>query len=66
MKDNGKGVEEKQFSNSKSFGLLGIKERVNFLGGNVKINGIRDKGTTIINNIPLKKKEEISDKNINR
>ncbi|HYA11402.1 MAG TPA: PAS domain-containing protein [Thermodesulfovibrionales bacterium] len=66
VRDNGKGFKEKQFSDPKSFGLIGIKERVNFLGGNVKINGIRDKGTTITINIPLRKKEEPDDKNINR
>lgn len=66
VKDNGKGFKEKQFSDPKSFGLIGIKERVNFFGGNVKINGIRNKGTTMTVNIPLKKKEELNDKNIDR
>lgn len=66
VKDNGKGFTGKQFSDLKSFGLIGIKERVNFFGGNVKINGIRDKGTMITVNIPLRKKEELNDKNIDR
>jgi PAS domain S-box-containing protein len=66
VKDNGKGITEKQFSDPKSFGLIGIKERVNFFGGDVKINGMRDQGTTLIVSIPLRKKEELNDKNIDR
>lgn len=66
VRDNGKGFTEEQFSDPKSFGLIGIRERVNFFGGNVKINGIQDKGTTITVCIPLRDKEEFHDKNINR
>jgi PAS domain S-box-containing protein len=58
VKDNGTGITKKQFSDPKSFGIMGIKERVNFFGGNVKITGIKDKGTTLIVSIPLRKKEE--------
>jgi signal transduction histidine kinase len=54
--DNGKGITEEQIFNSSSFGLLGIRERVNFLGGNVKISGMSNKGTAIVVNIPFKKK----------
>ena len=55
VKDNGKGITEKQISNPESFGLIGIRERVHLLGGYVKIIGIRDKGTTITVTIPLNK-----------
>ena len=58
VKDNGKGITKKQFSDPASFGIMGIKERVNFFGGDVKITGIKDKGTTLIVSIPLRKKEE--------
>jgi PAS domain S-box-containing protein len=64
VKDNGKGITEKEFSNPQSFGIIGIKERAIFFGGDVKINGIRDKGTTLTVCIPLRKKEELHDKNI--
>ena len=57
IKDNGKGITKKHFLDSRSFGIMGIRERVNFFGGNVKITGIKDKGTTIMVSIPLKKKE---------
>jgi PAS domain S-box-containing protein len=58
VKDNGAGITKKQFSDPKSFGIMGIKERVNFFGGNVKITGIKNKGTSLIVSIPLRKKEE--------
>jgi PAS domain S-box-containing protein len=64
--DNGKGITEEEITNSDSFGLLGIRERVNFLGGNVKISGIRNEGTTIKVNIPFIKKGEGHDENTHR
>ncbi len=65
VEDNGKGITEMQISNHKSFGLLGIKERVNFLGGDVKINGLRNKGTNLTVSIPLRKKEGLDNENTN-
>lgn len=53
VRDNGKGITEEQISNPKSFGLIGIQERVYLLGGEVHIIGIYGKGTTITVNIPL-------------
>ena len=64
--DNGKGITEEEITNSNSFGLLGIRERVNFLGGNVTISGISNKGTTIKVNIPFKKKGEGHDEDTHR
>jgi len=55
VRDNGKGITEKQISDPKSFGLIGMRERAQFLGGEVKIRGVQDKGTTIIATIPLPK-----------
>jgi PAS domain S-box-containing protein len=64
--DNGKGITEEEITNSSSFGLLGIRERVNFLGGNVTISGISNKGTAIKVTIPFKKKGEGHDENTHR
>jgi PAS domain S-box-containing protein len=64
--DNGKGITEEEITNSNSFGLLGIRERVNFLGGNVTISGISNKGTAIKVNIPFKKKGEGHDEDTHR
>ncbi len=45
VKDNGKGITEKQISDRKSLGLIGIRERVYFWGGSVTITGSRTSGT---------------------
>lgn len=55
VSDNGKGIEEEHISDLESFGLIGIKERARFLGGEVMIEGIEGKGTTVIVSIPLNK-----------
>jgi len=55
VRDNGRGITEEQISNSKSFGLIGIRERVQFLGGKVEIRGIQNRGTTLKAWIPLLK-----------
>jgi signal transduction histidine kinase len=46
--DNGIGIKEEQISNIKSLGLLGIKERVHSIGGEIDIIGTPNKGTKII------------------
>ena len=58
VKDNGIGIEEKDISSSTSLGLIGMQERVNFLGGALKISGVRDKGTTMKLTIPVKKSKK--------
>ena len=50
--DNGKGITEQEIADPKSFGLMGIKERVYSLGGIVTISGSKDKGTTVRVSIP--------------
>lgn len=55
VRDNGKGITERQSSHPKSFGLMGIRERAHVLGGKATINGIPGKGTTVTVRIPLSK-----------
>lgn len=50
--DNGKGILENQVHDSRSFGLIGMNERVNDLGGEMRIHGLPDKGTTVTVSIP--------------
>lgn len=50
--DNGKGITEQEIADPKSFGLMGIKERVYSLGGIVTISGSKDKGTTLQVSVP--------------
>ena len=47
VQDNGKGISKDQVSNSKSLGLIGIRERALLWNGQVKISGIKGKGTTV-------------------
>ncbi len=55
IKDDGKGITEAQISDPKSFGIIGIKERILSWDGEFKIEGSRRKGTTISLKIPTKK-----------
>jgi len=56
VEDNGRGITEEQISDPRSLGLLGMKERASFHDGEVKIQGIQGKGTTLIVSIPLERK----------
>ena len=56
VRDNGKGVTEKQILDPNSFGLIGMRERVIFLGGDFQIGGSPNNGTTVTVNIPLMEK----------
>lgn len=51
VKDDGKGISEKQISNPRSIGLIGMRERVHSFGGRMEITG--DKGTTVTVTIPI-------------
>ena len=53
MIDDGKGFEPETASQSGGFGLQGIKERVQQLGGTMKIESIPLKGTRLRVRIPL-------------
>ena len=56
IKDNGVGIKEEKINNPKSFGLIGIRERLVPWKGTAEIIGIKDEGTTIVVNIPIKEK----------
>jgi PAS domain S-box-containing protein len=51
--DNGKGITEGKISNSSSFGIMGMRERAYSIGGDLKIVGIPQKGTTITLTVPV-------------
>jgi signal transduction histidine kinase len=50
--DNGVGVSDSDERKSRSFGLLGMRERAYVLGGDFKINRTGQRGTTIEATIP--------------
>ena len=45
--DNGIGISEEKLKGDKSFGLLGMRERANLVGGKLKIIGVEGKRTTV-------------------
>ena len=57
VRDNGIGIAEEKLLDHKSYGLIGIRERARYLGGDSKILGIPGSGTTVVVNIPLESKE---------
>jgi len=61
VRDNGKGVTAEQLAAPGSFGILGIKERVHFLGGELKISGIPHQGTTVHVSLPILARENLGD-----
>ena len=63
IKDNGRGISEAEISNTKSIGLLGMRERAALLGGKVTVNGISGKGTMVLVKIPLNRPKELQSRN---
>ena len=51
--DNGKGVTEKQLRNSRSLGVLGMRERAAIFGGTLVITGVEGAGTKAMLEMPL-------------
>lgn len=52
VKDNGRGISKEDISNPASFGIIGIRERIQFRGGKLTFLGIPGKGTTVKISIP--------------
>ena len=61
VRDNGKGITAEQLAASRSFGILGIRERVHSLGGELRISSAPDKGTTVHVSLPITVREKLSD-----
>lgn len=52
VRDNGSGISSDQIKNPRSLGIIGMKERALAVGGEVNIEGIPTKGTTVKVEIP--------------
>lgn len=52
IKDNGRGVRPEELEKKGSFGLIGMRERVNLLQGEMRIEGVPGKGTTLFIKTP--------------
>jgi len=61
VEDDGKGITEHDISDTRSLGIIGIRERVLLLGGRLRISGSTGKGTVIVATIPLKRPDENHD-----
>jgi signal transduction histidine kinase len=55
--DNGRGITAAESSHPQSFGLIGMQERVYPWKGEVRVQGIPGRGTTVTVTIPLIEKE---------
>ena len=53
VKDNGRGISRSQALNTRSMGLLGMRERAALLGGTFKIGRASTGGTRVYVSIPL-------------
>ena len=53
VKDNGRGITEMERTNTRSLGLLGMRERVHLVGGEVNIDGVSGQGTTVTTRVRL-------------
>ena len=60
VEDNGKGITKENLFSPYSFGLLGMRERVGFLGGEIKISPIMGGGTKVFVSVPLSMVKEKS------
>ena len=64
VKDNGRGIARNEIFNSRSMGLLGMRERTELLGGVFQIGNVaRHKGTRVRVSIPLKRPTPAPDRN---
>lgn len=61
VKDNGRGISREEISNSKSMGLLGMRERAALLGGIFKIGRLgRGNGTRVSVSVPVPHSSSLS------
>ncbi|MEI7672908.1 MAG: sensor histidine kinase, partial [Deltaproteobacteria bacterium] len=51
--DNGRGITRKQSEDDRAFGIIGMRERAHLWGGELRITGNSEEGTTVAVAIPL-------------
>ena len=52
IQDNGRGITDQEINNSRSLGLLGMRERALVFGGEISLQGQAEKGTTVTVRLP--------------
>lgn len=58
VSDNGKGINADELSSPHAFGLIGMRERVQFLHGTITIRGVPNNGTTVTVTLPVRSEKE--------
>ena len=58
VEDDGEGISPAQLAESRSLGLLGMRERAAVFGGAVEIAGVPGQGTTVIARVPILRIED--------
>ncbi len=58
VQDNGRGITESDVIKARSFGLLGMRERVHLLNGDFSIRGVPGQGTTVVVRLPRQAEAE--------
>lgn len=53
IQDNGRGINPSDLQHSQSLGLVGMRERINLLGGELDIAGESGKGTVLTIRVPM-------------
>jgi signal transduction histidine kinase len=53
VRDNGRGISEREIVHARSIGLIGMKERAAQVGGEVFFFGLPGRGTTVTLRVPL-------------
>ncbi len=53
VRDDGRGIREEEALDPASLGILGMRERAHFFGGEVKVEGAPGKGTVMLVRVPL-------------
>jgi signal transduction histidine kinase len=53
VRDNGQGFDDQAQAAGQGLGLLGIRERLNALGGSLRVDTKPRQGTTLVADIPL-------------
>jgi signal transduction histidine kinase len=66
VRDNGKGITRSQAENSRSFGVIGMRERLYPWGGEVQISGEPNKGTRVMVKVKLPKRGSLDDQDSDR
>jgi PAS domain S-box-containing protein len=56
VKDNGRGITQGEIVKSRSFGLLGMRERVHLLNGELMVHGVPGQGTTVLVRVPFQRR----------